>query len=174
MGTGEQALTPGLAVPQWVGARSLLPGQHIRQKIDFLLQAGNGRLPCAGRERARDGHPGTRLRTQAPGRTQHPPEERPMAPHEQMRVVWCSSPLGCSPPAHQWSQIRDLGSARVLTAFGMIFTPQTSEAAGATVAAATPTPVPVGPAEPRRSPQAASTRCSRPARVPAPGATQWS
>lgn len=51
VGVGEQALTPGLAIPQRVGARSLLPGQHVRQKIDFFLQAGNGRPPCAGRER---------------------------------------------------------------------------------------------------------------------------
>lgn len=50
VGAREQTLTPGLAILQWVGVRSLLPGQHIHQKIDFFIQAGNGCPPCARRE----------------------------------------------------------------------------------------------------------------------------
>lgn len=47
VGTGQQALTPGLAILQRLGARSLLPGQ----KINFFLPAGNSDPPCARRER---------------------------------------------------------------------------------------------------------------------------
>lgn len=73
VGTRERALTPGLTIPQRVGARSLLPGQHVRQKIDLFLQAVNRRPPCVRRERASDGHPGTRLCAQpGTGPSVHP------------------------------------------------------------------------------------------------------
>lgn len=54
----------------------------------------------------------------------------------------------------------------IFTAFGMLFTPQMLEAAGATAAAAAPVPESVGPAEPCRSRQTASTCCSGPALCP--------
>lgn len=125
-GAGEQALTPGLAIPQWLGVRSLLPGQHVRQKIDFCLQAGNRRPPCAGREQASDGHPGMRLRAQPRGRTRCPPQEGAYIPARATAGGWESSPTLTQPPQHSSgpkAQIRDPHVSSLL------FAPQTLEAA---------------------------------------------
>lgn len=126
-----------------------MPGQHVCQKINFFLQAGNGRPPCAGRERASDRHPGMRPSAQPRGPTQHP--LRRGSHPSTSKCGWFGSPTppGCSAPAHWWSQSQDMGSARVLVAFGMVFTPQMLEAA-----------------EPRWSRQAAHTRCSGAALCP--------